>query len=60
MLLEGFHLYRVTVHVFSSNSHQILLLMFGYGMPVIICFIGFLIIWFRENILFDALIGDYL
>ncbi len=60
MLLEGIHLYRMIFLVFSSDSHQILLLMFGYGMPVIICFIGFLIIRFRENILFDALIGDYL
>jgi hypothetical protein len=60
MLMEGIHLYRITVLVFNSDSKKYSIFAFGYGVPLIICSVSFLFIYVEEGILFDALIGDYL
>jgi hypothetical protein len=58
MLLEGYYLYKTTVLCLHSNFNKLLLYAIGYGIPLVICIVGFFFIWVKENVLFEALFDE--
>ena len=61
MLLQAFHLFRMTYDVFHVSVKTYGLFIFAYGMPVLIIIIGLLNVWTEEQPFGTALVGnDYL
>ncbi|XP_054157509.1 adhesion G protein-coupled receptor L3-like [Oppia nitens] len=61
MLLQSFHLFRMTYNVFHKSIKAYGFYLFAYGMPVLIIIIGLLSVWNNEESFGSALVGnDYL
>lgn len=58
MLMEGYYLYRSLVLCFESDFRVRLLYLFGYGFPLAIIIIAFIIIYIKENIFLEALFDE--
>jgi len=58
MLLEGYQLYKSLVDCFDIEYNNLILYGVGYGTPLIICIIGMICIWLKENILIEALFDE--
>ncbi|XP_054165159.1 adhesion G protein-coupled receptor L3-like [Oppia nitens] len=55
MLLEGFYLYKSLVSCFNWQFKARYLYAVGYGLPVAIIFVAFLVIYCKHNIVLEAL-----
>jgi hypothetical protein len=58
MLLEGIQLYQNIVRPYITECNLRKHYGIGYGLPIVVCSVGFGYFWFAENILIDALFDE--
>jgi len=56
--MEGAYLYKTLVSCFNSEFNRIYLYFMGYGAPIIIIIIGFVVVYVTENIFFEVLFDE--